>query len=121
MEVKVIRRRAAVPESRTNAAFAEEVSAAPVTTQVCPEREKCRELLDLMIRGLVDNPESISVVYEMGDRTTVYKVNCSQKCLGQIIGAKGKNISGVRAVIAATMARKGIRAIVEIPYFCLET
>jgi predicted RNA-binding protein YlqC (UPF0109 family) len=41
--------------------------------------------------------------------------------LGQIIGAKGKNISGVRAVIAATMARKGIRAIVEIPYYSLAT
>ncbi|MNY82900.1 hypothetical protein D3C86_2252860 [compost metagenome] len=53
----------------------------------------------------------------MGEKTTIFKVDCDQKCLGQIIGAKGKNISGLRAIVAATMARQGIRAIVEIPFF----
>ena len=78
-------------------------------------------LLNTIIQGLVDYPETISVSYSVGDRTTVFKVECDKRCLGQIIGAKGKNISGVRAVIAAMMARNGIRAIVEIPYYCIET
>lgn len=113
LEIKVIRRRsmlAVVPKMEPI------VEAAPP----CPEREKCRELLYNVICGLVDFPETISVSYSMGDRTTVYKVDCNQKCLGQIIGSKGKNISGVRAVISATMARKGIRAVVEIPYFLVQ-
>lgn len=113
IEVKVIRRRPSEIRSNTETAKAHEA------TVVCPEREQCRVLLDTVIRGLVDHPETISVSYFVGDRTTVFKVDCDQRCLGQIIGAKGKNISGVRAVIAATMARKGIRAVVEIPYFSL--
>ncbi|KHD89586.1 MAG: DNA-binding protein [Bdellovibrio sp. ArHS] len=83
-------------------------------------REEGKELLSTLIRGLVDNPESVVVSYSCGDKTTVYKVECDQKCLGQIIGAKGKNINGVRAVISATLARKGIRAVVEIPYYCVD-
>ena len=112
IEVKVIRRKSSDVRSTTE-------SSAPASE--CAEREQCRVLLDTVIRGLVDYPETIAVTYTIGDRTTVFKVDCDQRCLGQIIGAKGKNISGVRAVIAATMARKGIRAVVEIPYFCIDT
>ncbi|KYG61005.1 KH domain-containing protein [Bdellovibrio bacteriovorus] len=83
-------------------------------------REEGKELLQALIRGLVDHPDSIVVSYSFGDKTTVYKVECDQKCLGQIIGAKGKNINGVRAVISATLARKGVRAVVEIPYYCVD-
>nr|WP_295902802.1 KH domain-containing protein [uncultured Bdellovibrio sp.] len=84
------------------------------------DREEGRQLLERLIRGLVDYPETVTVGFAMGDKTTVYKVECDQRCLGQIIGAKGKNITGIRAVISATMARKGIRAVVEIPYYCIE-
>lgn len=80
-------------------------------------RENVRTLLETIVRGMVDLPDSIKVTYAMGEKTTIFKVDCDQKCLGQIIGARGKNISGLRAVVAATMARQGIRAIVEIPFF----
>lgn len=79
--------------------------------------ESGRQLVELLVRGLVDTPETVFVKVEQGDRTTVYRVECQQNSIGQIIGSKGRNINGVRAVITATMARKGVRAIVEIPYF----
>lgn len=81
------------------------------------EREGCRALLESIAKGMVDYPECVSVSYDVGDKTTIFKIDCEQKCIGQIIGSKGKNINGVRAVVSAIMARKGIRAIVEIPYF----
>lgn len=79
-------------------------------------REKGRAFLHAILCEIMDHPEDISVAYVVGDRTTIYKVDCHPKSLGQLIGSKGKNISGIRAVISAMMARKGIRAIVEIPY-----
>ncbi len=79
-------------------------------------RERGRAFLCEMVCEVVDRPDDVSVSYTAGDRTTVYKVNCHPKNLGQLIGSKGKNISGIRAVISAMMARRGIRAIVEIPY-----
>lgn len=101
-EIKLIRKR---PEIKTN---------------LDEDRENGRKLLEGLIRGLVDYPDSVGVSFIVGDKTTVYKVECDQKCLGQVIGCKGKNIGGIRAVISATMARKGIRAIVEIPYFAVD-
>ncbi|WII71625.1 KH domain-containing protein [Bdellovibrio sp. 22V] len=103
-EIKVIRKR---PES-------------PVEGNDNLAREEGRKLLEGLIRGLVDYPDTIQVSYAVGDKTTVYRVECDQRCLGQVIGSKGKNISGVRAVLSATMARKGIRAVVEIPYYCID-
>lgn len=79
-------------------------------------REKGRTFLHAILCEIMDHPSDISVTYTVGDRTTIYKVDCHPKSLGQLIGSKGKNISGIRAVISAMMARKGIRAIVEIPY-----
>ncbi len=100
--------------------FKKRVETKPNTLDLDQERELGRQLVDQLIRGLVDHPETILVSLVVGEKTTIYKVECDQKCLGQIIGSKGKNIGGVRAVIAATMARKGIRAIVEIPYFSVD-
>ena len=79
-------------------------------------REAGRKLLHSILTEMMDQPDHISVTYSVGERTTIYKVDCHPKSLGQLIGSKGKNISGIRAVIAAVMARKGIRAIIEIPY-----
>ncbi|QDK36563.1 KH domain-containing protein [Bdellovibrio sp. NC01] len=79
-------------------------------------REKGRAFLHGILLEIMDRPEDIAVTYSVGERTTIFKVECHPKSLGQLIGAKGKNISGIRAVISAMMARKGIRAIVEIPY-----
>lgn len=79
-------------------------------------REKGRSFLYGILCEMIDRPDDISVTFTVGDRTTIYHVNCHPKSLGQLIGTRGKNISGIRAVVSAMMARKGIRAIVEIPY-----
>lgn len=79
-------------------------------------REAGKEMILTVLRLMMDKPESVKVEYSVGERTTVFKIECHPDTLGQLIGAKGKNISGIRAVVTAAMARQGIRAIVEIPY-----
>lgn len=80
-------------------------------------RESARFTLESLAKSLVDHPEDISVEYICGERTTIFKINCLQRNLGQIMCSKGKTISGLRAVISAITARQGIRSIVEIPFF----
>lgn len=91
-----------------------------VSTEENEEREQARQrgrqILQSILNEMIDYSENIVVNYSVGESTTVFKVECHPKSLGQLIGAKGKNISGIRAVIGAMMARQGIRAIVEIPY-----
>ncbi|WP_413576874.1 KH domain-containing protein [Bdellovibrio sp. HCB290] len=79
-------------------------------------RETGKKILHSILNEMLDHSEKVVVNYTVGERTTVYKVECHPQSLGQLIGSKGKNIGGIRAVISAMMARKGIRAIIEIPY-----
>ena len=78
-------------------------------------REEVRLLIEKMVRLLVDHPEAVMVTTMVGPKTTVYKVECAQNNLGQVIGSQGKTIMGLRAVVHAMTARNGIRSIVEIP------
>lgn len=78
-------------------------------------REDVRELIEELVRFLVDDPQSVSVVTYVGPKTTVYRINCAKENLGQVIGSQGKTIMGLRAVVHAMTARTGIRSIVEIP------
>lgn len=79
-------------------------------------REAGKDMILSVLRLMMDKPESIKVEYAVGERTTVFKIECHPETLGQLIGAKGKNISGLRAIVTAVMARQGVRAIIEIPY-----
>lgn len=81
------------------------------------EQEFMRGLIEQIIKEMVSFPEEIKVTYTVGERTTIYQVECSQKVLGQIIGSKGKNIQSIRTITQGITARKGFRSIVEIPYY----
>lgn len=78
-------------------------------------REEIRQLVEHMVRLLVDHPETVTVQTYVGPKTTVFRVNCARENMGQVIGAQGKTIMGLRAVVHAMTARIGIRSIIEIP------
>ncbi len=89
---------------------------------LCPiklneERENGRKLILGLLTELVSDSSSLSINVEVGERTTVYHVGCKKECIGQILGSKGRNIGAIRTLISSISARKGFRAIVEVPYF----
>lgn len=86
-------------------------------TDLTAVREAIRIFLQSLVKEMVADPSSINVTVVVGERTTIFKVDCSQCCLGQIIGSRGKNISAIRTLVSAMTARKGFRAVVEIPFF----
>ncbi|QDK37023.1 KH domain-containing protein [Bdellovibrio sp. NC01] len=79
-------------------------------------RESAKKFLYNVLTEILPHPEDITINYSIGPQTTIYKVTCNKKALGQLIGAKGKMITCIRTLLAAKMARTGVRAIIEIPY-----
>jgi len=75
-----------------------------------------RHLLDLLLL-IVDHHEEISVNVECGNRTTIFRIDCSQRNLGKVLGSKGRMIMSLRNVVLAITARHGFRSIIEVPYF----
>lgn len=83
----------------------------------CPIREDLRKYIEHTVRGITSTPEQIQVNYWVGPNTTVYNISVPRESIGQLLGSKGKNITGIRSLAAAMGALKGIRVIIEVPYF----
>jgi predicted RNA-binding protein YlqC (UPF0109 family) len=79
--------------------------------------ENTRIKLEEILKLMVDHPEEIAVAVTQGERTTIFKVDCSKRNFGRVLGSRGKMINSLRNVTLALTARHGIRSIVEIPYF----
>lgn len=94
----------------------EKVSSVPGAELQNQIREAVRVLLEGLIKGVVQDPSSVKVRYQVGERTTQFFVECNIVEIGRVIGAKGRTIGAIRVLVASMMGNHGMRSIVEIPY-----
>ncbi len=72
------------------------------------------ELVKMIAKSLVDNPDAV-VVSETEDRqTTVIEVRVAPEDMGKIIGKQGKIAKALRTVVKAAATKENKRVIVEI-------
>jgi len=72
------------------------------------------ELIDFMVRNLVDEPEAVSIQEVAGDRAEVYEIRVSPGDRGKLIGKHGRTIRSIRALAGVRAMREGKRAQVEV-------
>ncbi len=70
--------------------------------------------LEYVIKGLVQNPDTVSITPVERDGMTVYEVRLDRQDIGKIIGRHGVTINAIRSLLLAGSARKGVRCSVEI-------
>jgi predicted RNA-binding protein YlqC (UPF0109 family) len=70
--------------------------------------------LEYVIKGLVQNPEAVSITPVERDGMTVYELRLHQQDVGKIIGRHGMTINAIRSLLLAGSAKKGLRCSVEI-------
>lgn len=75
-----------------------------------------REHLECLLKLICPSPSDISVTAVHGERTTIFKIDCSQKNIGRVLGKGGQNINGLRKFVLAITSNHGFRSIVEVPY-----
>ena len=75
-----------------------------------------KELLEQIAKGLVDEPDSVSVtVDETADRgVTVYHLPVAENAMGRVIGKQGRIAKAIRTVVKARATKDGTRVQVEI-------
>jgi len=73
-----------------------------------------KELVENIVKYLVDNPDQVDVTEVSGSRTTVFELRVAQADLGKVIGKQGNTAKSIRTILAAAAARKGQRAVLEI-------
>jgi uncharacterized protein len=74
-----------------------------------------RELLEYLARGLVDEPDRVTVKeVQEDDGSVVLELSVAQDDYGNVIGRGGRTASALRTVIKTAAVRDGHRVFVDI-------
>ncbi len=60
-----------------------------------------KELLVLIAKALVDNPDQVSVSEVGGEQTTILELSVAQEDLGKVIGKQGRTARAIRTILSA--------------------
>ena len=75
-----------------------------------------KELLEIIARGLVENPDKVSVtVDEPNERgIIVYHLHVDESEMGRVIGKQGRIAKAIRVVMRAAATRNDAKISIEI-------
>jgi predicted RNA-binding protein YlqC (UPF0109 family) len=72
------------------------------------------DVVDVLVKALVDQPANVRVVETEHRGTTLVEVFASPGEVGKLIGRQGRTIAALRTIVAATADRHGKRATLEV-------
>ncbi len=73
-----------------------------------------KELLLVIAKSLVDNPDEVSVTETMKDDELILNLKVAESDMGKVIGRSGRIAKALRQVINAAAARDKIKVTVDI-------
>ncbi len=73
-----------------------------------------KELIEIMAKALVDNPDEVSVKEVAGERVTLYELKVGEGEVGKVIGKGGRTANAMRAILNSVATKHGKRAELEI-------
>jgi hypothetical protein len=73
-----------------------------------------KELIELIIKGIVDKPDKIEISQVVGEKTLIFEVKVDPDDIGKVIGRQGRNIKSIRTIINAAAQKDNKRVIIEI-------
>ena len=73
-----------------------------------------KELIETIVRALVDNPEQVKVSEIEGGTTSIIELRVAKPDIGKVIGKQGRNVDAMRIILSAASIKIYKRAILEI-------
>ena len=73
-----------------------------------------RELVELMVKALVDHPEEVVVTEVEGQHSSVIELKVAKDDIGKVIGKKGAHAQALRTIISAAGGKRKKRYVLEI-------
>lgn len=73
-----------------------------------------QSFLEYVIKGLVDQPEAVSITPVDRNGMTVYELRLAQKDVGKVIGRKGNTIQAIRSLLQVGAIKSGVRCSLEL-------
>lgn len=73
-----------------------------------------KELVEVIAKALVDDPDSVAVSERQDGRTTVIEVRVADSDMGKVIGKQGRIAKSIRSVVKAAAAKEDKKVVVDI-------
>ena len=73
-----------------------------------------KELIEYVVKALVDHPDDLRIAEIEGERTIVYELRCHPEDVGKVIGKSGKTVGAIRVLLSTVAARQNKRAMLEV-------
>ncbi len=72
------------------------------------------ELVKVIAKALVDNPEMVTVKEVEGSHSLIVELSVAPEDMGKVIGKQGRIAKAIRTVVKAAAIRENKRVVVEI-------
>jgi predicted RNA-binding protein YlqC (UPF0109 family) len=73
-----------------------------------------KELVEIIAKALVDNPDMVQVKEVSGEQSTILELKVAQEDMGKVIGKQGRIAKAIRTVVKAASVKENKRVVVEI-------
>ena len=73
-----------------------------------------KELIEMIVKALVDDPERVTVTQVEGERSIIFEVRVPSEDMGRVIGKGGRIANSLRTVVKAAGARQDKNIWVDI-------
>ena len=73
-----------------------------------------KELVEVITKALVDNPDEVVVTEKQEEKATVVEVHVAESDMGKVIGKQGIIAKAIRSVVKAAAAKEDRKVIVDI-------
>ena len=73
-----------------------------------------RELVEVIAKALVDNPDEVVVTEKEEGKTLVLEVKVAESDMGKVIAKQGRIAKAIRSVVKAAAAKEDKKVIVDI-------
>jgi predicted RNA-binding protein YlqC (UPF0109 family) len=73
-----------------------------------------REVVEIVAKSLVDNPNGVNVVEIEGEKTVVIELRVDKPDVGKVIGKQGRIARALRTILSAMGRKTNKRVVLEI-------
>ncbi len=73
-----------------------------------------KEVVEILAKALVDNPDQVIVDQNATERTVHLQLTVAPEDMGKVIGKQGKIANAIRTIVKAAAVKDGRRIIVDI-------
>lgn len=73
-----------------------------------------KELVEVIAKALVDNPEEVVVTEKKDGRNIMIELHVAPSDMGKVIGKQGRIAKAIRSVVKAASTRENLKVDVEI-------